>query len=448
MNIARHSLPALLLCAAGAAAAQTFSLESAVLDSRSARNLGVTTERGELASLFRAQKAMTFGILRASGISLDALPAEVRARIERFQTTNIEAFRSFAQGLELKDQGKYAEAREAFRRAAELDPGFALALEQQQAMPDVNVLSHVQLRAVVAAAAGAAVDRGKAAYAVDLARAVAALQAGQTVVTINLPAVESSSAGGDKSAYTANPPGSGVQHSPNLAAAIAYRYASAAGPVIGLTVGSEFVAGQYHTAGGVLESLQTTDASGARFQALRGGATAVPQGAATLGDGTRVSWGQWLSAPGASAAITVNQQFVSAPTLGPVDFMFGEATRQMPNSGVVSFTPGGGSLSNVSGTISVNFPGRTIGLNNLGFTIDGLVFSGLSGSATMIPNIASGAFRDNYSAGQCSGCVAFSAQSSAFGGNFVGRAAEGLVFSTIMLTGDGTSSGTQLFRRP
>jgi hypothetical protein len=41
-----------------------------------------------------------------------------------------------------------------------------------------------------------------------------------------------------------------------------------------------------------------------------------------------------------------------------------------------------------------------------------------------------------------------------FTGNFVGRSADGLVFSTIMLTGNGTGNGTdtasgvQLFKKP
>ena len=192
----------------GAAAAQSFSLEGAVIDSRSGNSLGVVTESGDLNSLFRAQKAMTFGILRAAGISLEQLSPEIRARIERFQTTNVEAFRAFSQGLDLKDQGKYAEARDFFKRAAELDPGFALAAEQQQSMPDVNVSGGVQMRAVMLAAAGAAVDRGKASFVVDLARAVAAIQAGQTVITVPAPADASQSTASN---FTSNPAGSGTQ---------------------------------------------------------------------------------------------------------------------------------------------------------------------------------------------------------------------------------------------
>ncbi len=169
---------------------QGFALEGAIIDSRTGQSLGVVTEKGDLNALFRAQKAMTFGILRSAGISLEQLSPEVRARIERFQTTNVDAFRAFSQGLDLKDQGKFAQAREQFKRAAELDPNFALASEQQQSMPDVNLGSGLQVRAVMQAVAGAAVDKGKATFVVDVARAAAAIQAGQTVVTVAAPPTE------------------------------------------------------------------------------------------------------------------------------------------------------------------------------------------------------------------------------------------------------------------
>ena len=450
MNVSRFVASfasAALLAAASAASAQTFSLESAVLDSRSSRNLGVTTERGELAALLRAQKAITFGILRASGISLDQLPADVRARIERFQTTNLDAFRAFSTGLDLRDQGRFAEAKEAFRRAAELDPGFALAREQQLAMPDVNVLGPVQLRAAIAATASAAVDRGKATYAVDLSRAMAAMQAGQTVVAVQQPPAEALQASA-ASAYTINSPGSGTDYAPNQTTGLAYRFQPGGGPMIGLASTYELTGGQYANANGVLESIETQDEQGNRFVAQRRGAAAVNLGSATIGDGSRVYWGQWLSSPGASAVVTVNQVPVVAPALGMVDFMYGEAPRQMPTSSTATFTPTGGMLQNPSGTISVNFATRDVTLNNLGFSIEGLAFSGLAGSARYSDKVASGVFTGNYTAGTCAGCAAFAPQSSAFGGNFVGRSAEGLLFSTFLFTGTGTVSGLQLFQRP
>lgn len=433
-----------LLAAAAPATAQTFTLEGAVLDSRSSQNLGVVSERGDIATLFRAQKAMTFGILRAAGIPLDQLGPEVRARIERFQTTNLEAFRAFSQGLDLKDQGKYAEAREAFRRAAELDPGFALAAEQQQAMPDVNLGAGVQVRAVLAAAAGAAVDRGRTAVAVDVARATAALQAGQTVVTIAAPAERAqAAAGGD--GFTTTPPGASTQFLPNLAAGIAYTYTVPPAAPISIAIAGEWRADRIRVENNVLESLGTAG----DFQAQRGGAAVVAQGSAPVGDGSMAYWGRWASSPATSASVSVNGVAIAAPTLGNVDWIYADATRVMPTTGTAVFAPGAGpTMSNASGTIAVNFATRGVTLNNLGFTIGGQTFSGLAGSASIDPRIASGAFGGNYSAGTCSGCVGFTPLASTFGGHFVGREANGLLFSTILLTGDGTAAGVHLFGRP
>jgi hypothetical protein len=435
--------------AAAGAAAQNFAIEGAVLDSRTSQNLGVTNERGQMAEFFRAQKAMTFGILRAAGIPLDQLSPEVRARIERFQTTNLDAFRAFSQGLDLKDQGRYQEAKEAFRRAAELDPGFQLAVEQQQAMPDVNVTTSLQLRAVVAAASTAAVDRGKASFTVDLSRAVALLAAGQSVVAVPVPA-DRQQALSASNEFTSNPPGSSGQFLPNLAAGLAYSYTAVGGTPIGIGFSSEYRGGEYVTAQDVLESVETTGSStnaNERFAATRAGAAIGSQGNATLSDGTRVYWGQWLSSPGASAAVTVSGAPVQAPTLGPVDFMFAEATRQMPTTGTATFTPTGGSLQNVSGTIGVNFVTRDVALNNLGFTLGGLAFSNLGGSAKYSPTVASGVFSGNYTQGSCPACgQQWVPTAGSFGGNFVGRDANGLIFTTILPTGSGsTVSGVQLF---
>jgi hypothetical protein len=422
--------------------AQGFSLESAVLDTRSARNLGVTTERGSLAEIFKAQKAVTFGILRAAGIDLDQLPPEVRARVERFQTTNVEAFRAFSQGLDLKDQGRFAEAKEAFRRAAEIDPNFRLAVEQQQAMPDVNLGTGVQMRAVVAAASNTAVERGKQGFVVDLSRAMAALQSGQAISVATEPAPTESAQSTSVPDYTVNPPGSGSQFLPNLVAGLAYGYATQAG-TINIANVAEWTGDKYGTNGNVLESV----GSPGDFQAKRLDATNVAGGSATLADGTVAYWGSWLSSPGASASVTVSGIPVQAPALGQVDYVFADATTAMPTSGTAVFRPLGGSLQQPSGTISVNFVTRDVGISNLGFTIGGLAFTGLNGSANYSAASASGAFQGNYTSGTCSGCAAFLPQSSAFGGNFVGKDAAGLVFSTILLTGSGTASGVHLFGR-
>lgn len=433
----------LLLAAAGGAAAQGFSLEGAVIDSRTSRSLGVISERGDINALFRAQKAMTFGILRSAGISLEQLPPEVRSRIERFATTNLEAFRAFSAGLDLKDQGKFVEAKTQFARAAELDPNFALAAEQQQAMPDVNLGPGVQARAVVLAAAGAAVDRGKASFAVDTARAVAALAAGQSVIAITLPSATDANAA---SAFTTTPPGSGTQYVPNIVAGLAYTVTLPSGTSASVANAAEWKSDAFRLDGTALDGLGNAAVG---FQAQRQNASAVAGGSTVLADGSTAYWGGWLSTPAASASVSVSGQTITAPQLGPVDYAYADATRTMPTAGTAVFAPAGGSLGQVSGTVAVNFVTRGVALQNLGFNIGALAFSGLNGSATYSDRIASGTFGGNYSSGNCTGCSAFTPLSSSFGGSFVGRNAEGLVFSTFLLTGGGGSaSGVHVFKQP
>jgi hypothetical protein len=434
--------------AADAAFAQGFSIESAVLDSRSAKNLGVTTEQGQMADFFKAQKAVTFGILRSAGISLDQLPPDVRARIERFQTTNLEAFRAFSQGLDLKDQGRFAEAKEQFRRAAELDPGFGLAVEQQQAMPDVNVSTSVQMRAVVAIASNSAVDRGRQGYVVDLAHAQAALQAGQTVVLQAAPALTEQLLPME---YTINTPGSGDQfvQSQNLVAALSYSVA----PAGGIAVTSEWPGGKYRTNGGILESVSSDGLSAQRGSATVGN-SGTP-GSALLADGaTTAYWGTWLSRGSNTASLTLaagntSNTYTAASGLGNIDYVMAQATRQMPGTGTASFTPVpfAGSLGQPAGTIQVDFLHQNIELQNLAFSIGGLSFSGLTGSSSYASPLGSGAFKGSYSDGFCSGCKSFSPASSGFTGNFVGLNAAGLIFSTIMAADGSTVSGVNLFDR-
>jgi hypothetical protein len=437
-HIAAPALAMALALSSGATCAQSFTLEGAVIDSRNSKSLGVVTERGDINTLFRAQKSMSFGILRSAGVSLEQLSPEVRARIERFQTTNLDAFRAFSQGLDLKDQGKFAEAKEQFRRAAELDPGFGLAAEQQQAMPDVNVSSGLQLRAVRAAAAGAAVDRGKAVFAVDLARAVAAMAAGQTVVATASTA-DATRAADD---FTTNPPGSGTQLLPSIVAGLSYSYAPAQGNPLSVASVGEWKADKYRTSGSVLDAV----GSGGDFLAQRLAATASPGGSAVLADNSTVYWGSWLSAPGASAAITVAG--VALPSLGRVDYVFGDVPRALPTTGSATFTPTAGMLPGAQGSINVNFGSRDVTLQNLGFAVGNLTFAGLNGTAGYDNRIASGPFSGNFTSGTCTGCVAFAPLASGFGGSFLGSQGHGLLLSTILVTGNGTASGIQLFTRP
>ena len=439
-----------LLAATGVAVqAQGFALEGAVIDSRTGSSLGVISERGDIAALFRAQKSMTFGILRAAGVSLEQLSPEVRARIERFQTTNVEAFRAFSQGLELKDQGRYVEARESFKRAAELDPGFGLAADQQQSMPEVTISTALQARAVMAAAAGAAVERGKTAYVVDLSRALAALQAGQTVVTV--PSTGDTSARKEALYYTSNPAGSTSASLPRQVVALSYTAGADTATPLNTGGSNEWRGSEVLIRSSLLEKIVSSSSGGTAPVPVadRGAAATAATGQTTLSDGTVAYWGAWLSTPTASAELNVGGVVIRAPSLGRVDYVFAEAPRAMPVAATGTYTPAGGSLAGVSGSIGVDFAARSIALRDLGFQIGSQTFAGLNGGSSYSDAVRSGAFSGNYSSGSCTGCIAFDPRSSLFSGNFVGRDANGLVFSTILLTGGGnTASGVHLFTRP
>lgn len=441
----------LLLALAGPASAQQFALESAVVDTRSGEQLGVVSERGDIAALFRAQKTLTFGILRSAGISLDQLSPEVRARIERLQTTNVEAFRAYAQGLDLKDQGRFTEAREQFRRAVELDPGFELAAQQQQAMPDVNLTAGVQLRAVVAQAASTAVDRGRAVVAVDLARAAAALQAGLAVVS--LPANSNATRlDGDDALRGRNVPSS-LARTPSQVVGLAYSLIDGAISFSTILPNEWRSTNVSLSASGVLQAVGGIDDN---VQLRQAGASATAAERVELTGGGVAYWGAWLSTPAASALLRTRAGDVVSPTLGPrVDWIAADTPLTFPGSGTFEYTPRGGSLLDVTGTIRVDTAARTVLLNDLGFRIDGFRFSGLQGSASFDGRpdrpVASAPFSGNYTpgVGNCAGCAGFVQGSSLFTGQFVGRQAGGIVFSTVMVTGGGgTAAGVHLFTRP
>lgn len=322
-------------------------------------------------------------------------------------------------------------------------------------MPDVNLGVAVTTRAVLSAAAGAAVDKGKASVVVDTARAAAAIAAGATVVVVNVP--PSTDPKKDIN-YSVNDTGGTEQFLPRLVAGYAYSQRLATGVAVSVANAQEWRGDAYRTGtganAGVLEALGTSG----DFQALRQGAANQPGPGTPLNDGSVAYWGAWLSAPGASATVSAGGVPASAPALGRFDYVFGNATAQMPGTGTATYTavPGAGSLGVNAGSIQVNFVQREVAVQNLGFSLDGLAFSGMNGVArydntTVGSGSAAGTFAARYTSGQCAGCSAFAPTASSFNGSFIGRNADGLVFSSILITGNpggSTSAGVQLLTRP
>jgi TolB-like protein len=100
-------------------------LEAAVLRVAEAAQVGrPVSEREGIRRLFDAQKRLAIALYGALGVELT--PAE-RERVLRQPTTNLDALIAFGLGLEALDGGDFTAAAEHFQRAAELDPGFAEA---------------------------------------------------------------------------------------------------------------------------------------------------------------------------------------------------------------------------------------------------------------------------------------------------------------------------------
>jgi hypothetical protein len=418
--------------------ADNVQIETAIVDSASGKTSAISRSNGSVDTFFTLQKKMVYDTLVGIGISIDSLPPEVRARLAQFQTRNFEAFRAFCVGLNAQDEGRFADAKAAFKRAVELDPSFGLAKAKESAMPPSDAVNSVQLQAVLRDAVKNATQAGKDSVAVDVAHAIAAIQSGVTVSVGPAPVVQQTQAINADS--LSNPPGSGATYGSRTVVGISYSI-DPGGGAVGVASTTDWSASQVSITNNQLQSVGTQS----NFLARAGSASQVQTGEYALADGTKVYWGAWNSLPGASASVTESGVLRSAPQLGPtVNYMFGSSTPAMPTSGTATLLPVGGNFGAAGGSIFADFGARQVTLNNLGFTLGSNVFSGLNGQSTYA-NSGSGYFNGNYSSGTCTGCTAFSPTSSAFTGNFVGKAANGLIFSTIMQTGSGTASGVHLF---
>jgi hypothetical protein len=457
-------LAAALLASFGSqwAIADRVQIESAVVESASGTTSAISRSNGNVDTFFTMQKKMVYDTLVGIGIPLNSLPPEIRTRLAQFETRNFEAFRAFCVGLNAQDEGRFADAKAAFRRAVELDPSFGMAKAKESAMPQSDAVNSIQLQAVLRDAVKNATQTGKDSVAVDVQHAIAAMQAGMTVVVGQAPAVapEQNQAATDS---LANPPGSGDKYGSRTVVGVSY-YTDVAGVSVGVASTTDWSANQVKKNGSQLVSVGDSANFVARLDAGKQSNGFLPNttkidpaqvGTYTLTDGTVVNWGAWNSSPGASALVTVSGSLARAPQLGPtLNYMMALSTPSMPTTqSAVTLDPIGGNFKDAKGQIVADFGLQQVTIKELGFSLEKVfdsvtktfVFSGLNGQASYGAK-GSGFFSGNYSAGgSCTGCTNFSPTSSAFTGNFVGKNANGLIFSSIMQTGSGTVSGVHLF---
>lgn len=136
----KHPLAlAVALALTSPAWADSIAINSTTLDGTRGTVLGNVARQSPMASFHQAQKEMVFATLRHLGVNPDTLPARVRTELERPQTTNPQAFLSFALALDKADKGQYGQASQLLKQASQLDPKFALAKGMEKLMPKVDI---------------------------------------------------------------------------------------------------------------------------------------------------------------------------------------------------------------------------------------------------------------------------------------------------------------------
>ncbi|MBL8026233.1 MAG: hypothetical protein JNL74_07470 [Fibrobacteres bacterium] len=82
------------------------------------------TEKGDIKTIFKMEKALVFGIVNMLGV---ILTPEERKKIEVVATEDVLAFLAYSRGLDAEDKGDNAKAAECFSEAAARDPGYKRA---------------------------------------------------------------------------------------------------------------------------------------------------------------------------------------------------------------------------------------------------------------------------------------------------------------------------------
>lgn len=95
-------------------------------------------EANKMADIFILQKQLVYKLLKNIGITSDKLSSEVKAAIDKPQTTSLEAFYAFSNCLDSMDKGLYVQAREQCNNAIQFDPNFVFAQRLRASIPDQN----------------------------------------------------------------------------------------------------------------------------------------------------------------------------------------------------------------------------------------------------------------------------------------------------------------------
>ena len=96
----------------------------------------MVSRAGALDRLFQIEKELVFRVIEALGVELTP---EERRGIETVPTENLQAFLAYSRGLAREDAGQFAQAFDAYKRAAALDPDFEAAAERAEVAAGLSV---------------------------------------------------------------------------------------------------------------------------------------------------------------------------------------------------------------------------------------------------------------------------------------------------------------------
>jgi len=137
-------------------------LEATVVRVATSEVPAAVREQDDLQRLFDMEKRLALALFESLGVQLT--PAE-RERVNRRPTQSLQALLEYGLGLEAEDAGDYARAAEHYARAAEVDPGFAPAVERRDQVRDMSVAATettLQLGALAGATPGPTAGFGDA----------------------------------------------------------------------------------------------------------------------------------------------------------------------------------------------------------------------------------------------------------------------------------------------
>jgi TolB-like protein len=107
-----------------------YKINTAVSDVTGSRVVGTQEADGRQAEFFRLQKQIVHGILKTLEVK------DIPPSVNQIHTRSWDAYVRFASGLSLLAEDRFDEARQAFRAALALDPGFALAEQAFESVPE------------------------------------------------------------------------------------------------------------------------------------------------------------------------------------------------------------------------------------------------------------------------------------------------------------------------